>query len=45
MGGAIIILVALFIVGPIGVFALGAILSAGFGYFLTTDADDRTQAN
>jgi hypothetical protein len=41
MGGAIIILFLMFVAGPIGVFALGLVLSAGLGWLLTTDADDR----
>ena len=41
MGGAIIILFLMFIAGPIGIFAIGVILSAALGWLLTTDADDR----
>jgi hypothetical protein len=41
MGGAIIILVALFVVVPIGVFAVGLIWSALSGWLLVADADDR----
>ncbi len=41
MGGAIIILVGMFIVGPIGLFAVGAIWSALHGELESMDADDR----
>ena len=41
MGGAVIILFAMFIAGPIGVFALGAVWSAVNGWFLVADADAR----
>jgi hypothetical protein len=39
MVGAVIILVVMFVVGPIGVFVLGAIWSAANGWLLTNDAD------
>jgi hypothetical protein len=42
MGGAIIILFLMFIAGPIGIFAIGIVLSAALGWlFPATDADDR----
>jgi hypothetical protein len=44
MGGAIVILVAMFIVGPIGVFVVGIVWSAVTGWLLTTDADARAEA-
>jgi hypothetical protein len=39
MGGAIIIIFVMFIAGPIGVFATGAIWSAVNGWLLSEDAD------
>ena len=44
MGGAIVILVAMFIVGPIGVFVVGIVWSAANGWLLTADADARAEA-
>ena len=44
MGGAIIILVAMFVVGPIGTFAVGAVWSALHGELESMDADDRANA-
>jgi hypothetical protein len=44
MGGAILILVAMFIAGPIGVFAAGVIWSAINGWLLSEDADARAKA-
>jgi hypothetical protein len=44
MGGGIIILLAMFVVGPIGVFALGVVLSAALGWLLTDDAETRAEA-
>jgi hypothetical protein len=41
MGGAIIILVAMFVVGPIGLFLVGAIWSAAHGELESMDAADR----
>ena len=41
MGGAIVILVAMFIAGPIGLFVVGAIWSALFGEIQSVDAADR----
>jgi hypothetical protein len=39
--GVVLILLALFIVGPIGLFAVGGIWSALTGWLLSADADDR----
>jgi hypothetical protein len=44
MGGAIIILVVMFIVGPIAIFFVGAIWSALHGWLESTDADARAAA-
>ena len=44
MGGAIVILVAMFVVGPIGVFVVGIVWSAVTGWLLTADADARAEA-
>jgi hypothetical protein len=44
VGGAIIILVAMFVVGPIGVFLVGAVWSALHGEIESVDADDRAVA-
>ena len=41
MGGAIIILVAMFVVGPIGLFLVGAIWSALYGELESMGAADR----
>jgi hypothetical protein len=42
--GAILILLVMFIAGPIGIFVVGAILSAAFGWLASVDADDRARA-
>jgi hypothetical protein len=39
--GVVLILLAIFIVGPIGLFAVGGIWSALTGWLLSADADDR----
>jgi hypothetical protein len=39
VGGAIILLVGMFVVGPIGLFAVGAIWSALFGWLETETAE------
>jgi hypothetical protein len=44
VGGAILILVAMFVAGPIGVFAAGAIWSMVNGWLLSEDADARAEA-
>ena len=44
MDGAIIVLFVMFVVGPIGIFAVGAIWSALAGWLLTADADARAEA-
>ena len=41
MAGAIVILLAMFIVGPIGLFAAGAAWSAVNGWLQSADADAR----
>jgi hypothetical protein len=41
MGGAILILIAMFIAGPIGLFAVGAIWSAVNGWLFSEDAERR----
>jgi hypothetical protein len=42
--GAILVLVAMFIVGPIGIFVVGVILSAAHGWLESEAADDRAEA-
>ena len=44
MAGAIIILVAMFVVGPIGLFLAGAIWSAINGWLQSAAADTRAEA-
>jgi hypothetical protein len=39
--GAVVILVVLFVIGPIALFVSGAIWSAVFGFFAVDDADRR----
>jgi hypothetical protein len=41
MVGVILILVAMFVAGPIGVFVLGVMLSAAHGWLESEAADDR----
>jgi hypothetical protein len=41
VGGAIVILVAMFVVGPIGLFLAGAVWSALHGWLESADADAR----
>ena len=43
MGGAIVILVAMFVVGPIGLFVAGAIWSALHGWLETDAATSRAE--
>ena len=43
MGGAIIVLFVMFVAGPIGIFAVGVIWSAAFGWLLSADADTRDE--
>ena len=45
MGGAILILIAMFIAGPIGLFAVGAIWSAVNGWLFSDDADARAASS
>jgi hypothetical protein len=44
MGGAIIILIVMFVVGPIGLFLVGAVWSALHGEIETLDAADRANS-
>jgi hypothetical protein len=44
MGGAIVVLFLMFVAGPIGIFAVGAIWSAAFGWLVGADADTRGEA-
>ena len=44
MGGPIIILLVMFVAGPIGVFATGAIWSAVQGWLQSEAADERAAA-
>jgi hypothetical protein len=44
VGGAIVILVAMFVVGPIGLFVVGAIWSALHGWLEVEAADARAEA-
>jgi len=39
--GVVLILLAIFVVGPIGLFAVGGIWSALNGWLMSADADDR----
>ena len=39
--GVVLVLLAMFVAGPIGLFLVGAIWSAVFGWFVTDDADTR----
>jgi hypothetical protein len=41
MIGPVLMLVAFFVVGPIGLFVVGAIWSAAFGWFAVDDAERR----
>jgi hypothetical protein len=43
MGGPIILLLVMFVIGPIGIFITGAIWSAANGWLLSADADDRAE--
>jgi hypothetical protein len=43
MIGVVLVLLALFVAGPIGLFVAGALWSAAFGWFATDDAE--TQAS
>jgi hypothetical protein len=44
MVGAVLILIAMFVVGPIAVFAMGAVWSALHGYLEVEAADARAAA-
>jgi hypothetical protein len=39
--GVVLVLLAIFIVGPIGLFVVGGVWSALTGWLLSADADDR----
>ena len=39
MVGVVLVLLAMFVAGPIGLFVVGALWSAAFGWFATEDAD------
>jgi len=43
VGGAIIILVGMFVIGPIGLFAVGTIWSALFGWLEVDAAEHRAE--
>lgn len=44
MGGPIIVLLVMFVAGPIGIFVVGIILSAALGWLFSADADTRAEA-
>jgi hypothetical protein len=44
MAGPVLILIALFIVGPIGLFVVGAIWSALQAWLMSDDADARAES-
>jgi hypothetical protein len=44
MIGVVLVLLALFVAGPIGLFVAGALWSAGFGWFASDDADRAADA-
>lgn len=43
MGGPIIVLLVMFVAGPIGLFVVGIILSAALGWLFSADADTRAE--
>ena len=43
MAGAILMVIAMFIIGPILLFLVGAAWSAVLGWFLAEDADSRAE--
>jgi hypothetical protein len=45
VGGAIVILFVMFVAGPIGVFAVGAVWSALNGWLQSAAADARAEAS
>ena len=44
MVGVVLVLLAMFIAGPIGLFVVAAIWSALFGWLLVDDAENRVEA-
>jgi hypothetical protein len=40
----VLLLIAMFVVGPIGLFLVGAIWSGVFGWLLVEDTDERAEA-
>jgi hypothetical protein len=44
MVGVVLVLLALFVAGPIGLFVAGALWSAAFGWFASDDADHAADA-
>jgi hypothetical protein len=42
MVGVVLVLLALFVAGPIGLFVVGAIWSGSFGWLVADDADRQT---
>lgn len=44
MPGAVLLLIAMFIVGPIGLFLAGAIWSGLFGWMLVDETNERAEA-
>jgi hypothetical protein len=44
MAGPVLILIALFVVGPIGLFVVGAIWSALQAWLMSDDADARAES-
>ena len=45
MVGVVLVLLAIFVVGPIGLFVVGAVWSALNGWLMSADADDRAAGN
>ncbi len=45
MVGVVLILLVIFVVGPIGLFIVGGIWSALTGWLMSADADDRAAGN
>ena len=42
--GVVLVIFAMAVVGPVGLFLVGAIWSAGFGWVLSDDAERRSEA-
>jgi hypothetical protein len=42
--GAVLILLFMFLIGPIGLFLVGAIWSAAFGWLLVDESEERAEA-